>query len=99
MKTEVYGYGALMAKEAMQDNRTSSGVCDACTREGVRYVSGSGDAVCIQCVVTILSEDEAKGGYLSEWLWRGACRIPREDTRVYHETMRGFFRTLTEGGK
>jgi hypothetical protein len=99
MKTEAYEYGVLMAREALQDSVTFSGVCDCCDRAGARYKSGSGDAVCIQCVVATLAEDEAKGGYLSEWLWQGACRIPRENTRVYRETMRGFFRTLTEEGK
>jgi hypothetical protein len=88
--------GHAKALETLSACEYTHGVCEECECRASLWNLG-GFLLCRSCLASSVEYWERRGGFSSEFVFEGACRMPAESSRAYRVAMGSYFATL--GGK
>jgi hypothetical protein len=88
--------GRAKAWAFLAECQDSYGVCEECACQEPLWNLG-GFLLCRSCLASSVEYWECRGGFSSEFVFEGACRMPAESSRAYRVAMGSYFATL--GGK
>jgi hypothetical protein len=99
MKQWAMDMGAEYADIVLTECSSGKGVCETCGAVAVPvWYCGTADE-CRECFSYSLEYWEGRGGHSSEAIFDSlnACRLPREDSRLYRAVMAGYFAEIRGG--